>query len=509
MAIKVHNLTKSELGVPRLSVSFLKPWEVRIEEFVEYDGFVNDSRICRLLKANSLKVEDLDNIDVNYTSTWNSRSKLELGDYQVWVDASGNPRIKDGSPSSDLDGSSFGGSEDYQLVHSDVATINGIGFASVRSSFFDQWIYNRSVGTWDGVYKYCFWRFWWPGLSDWTEARQFATQNDFYSWLEANVPNNGIQYTSIVKIEAYEAINTADVFPKRLVYRNSLVSSILGSGKWLRRRPGQRSGVSTKFNSPSYYLNYYGELAQRLVQSDFGVLPATNNDGAIWHTAKSRSAWGLPKVGSVVNISSAPNLRGAVWDNGLVDWVAPAPQDSYTVQTPMLLYEYRKDRLLSIDDVPGTSWRAYAMNAVSALVFPVQRSSNVNQHAYVIYPHGVDSFSTERFDLVQYELVLKLEYRGVWGSIYVNLPTPYSNNDGEHLMWSTFPLGGGISLLLQRQAGGSQYYSNPDTNVIPSKVWVARRNKATGSRSKWYPLYTIKRRIPHATFRVEPSKPRV
>ena len=46
------------------------------------------------------------NLDVN--SVWNSNNLLQLGNYDVWIDGSGNFRIKSGTPSSDSDGTVIG-----------------------------------------------------------------------------------------------------------------------------------------------------------------------------------------------------------------------------------------------------------------------------------------------------------------------------------------------------------------------------------------------------------------
>lgn len=47
-------------------------------------------------------------IGTAYGSAWNSEVLLQLGNYFLWVDATGALRIKNGRPTSDLDGNAIG-----------------------------------------------------------------------------------------------------------------------------------------------------------------------------------------------------------------------------------------------------------------------------------------------------------------------------------------------------------------------------------------------------------------
>ena len=509
MGVKIWNLAGYKLVLPEVGLPALGIGEGREYPNLEYDSLLNNSSIRKLKDTGKIKLKNLDDMDIQFADGWEDTPKLTLGDYQVWLDANGKPRYSEGPPTSDDDGEPFGGMESLEQVYSDVAVVAGVSFLTVRNTLFTERVNNRSLGTWDSVYKYCYWSFWWHNAGVWSSPQQFPTEDAFFTWLEAHVPSVGTSYASVFKLRAYETIDTADVFPQQLRHRNSLVASILGKGNWTRRAVVDRSGASYSFNRPAYYLNFYGELGQRFVQADFGVLPPTNNDGVIWHTQRNRTAWNFPKVGQVIDLSALPNNRGAVWDNGIGNWVTPAPAASYSFRTPFLLYEAHKSKMLAIDTGPTPEWREFALDGVAALVFPVQNNSNADQHAYVVYPHGADSFITEYFNLLEYELCLKLEYRHTYSPIYLSVPTPQQSDSGEHLMWSHFPNGGGASILLQREYGGQRYRSSADTNALPTKVWVARRNKTTGARSQWYPLYTIRRRIPHASMRIEPARPRV
>ena len=92
---------------------------------LESDGFwptikCNDSERIRFRKTddtNILEYEDTQGIDGQWLvskgdfqvgSAWDSGNLLKMGTYQFWVDASGLLRIKDGQPTSDLDGTIVG-----------------------------------------------------------------------------------------------------------------------------------------------------------------------------------------------------------------------------------------------------------------------------------------------------------------------------------------------------------------------------------------------------------------
>jgi len=507
MAIRVTNLLNSMQVIPGVSGPPFQPREIRNIQYIEYDAFINNRDITSAINNKSIAVHNLDDMDIKYESEWDKVPKLELGDYSIWIDSTGKPRIVDGTPTSDTDGDAFGGSEEFEQVYSDVAIVNGLSFLQVRNSLFQSRVKNRSLGTWDSVFKYCYWSFWWKSTSVWSVPLQFSTANDFFTWLETNLPIAGSSYNTNFKLRAYEVIDTQDVFPQTVQHRNSLVASIVGRGRWSRRsQQADRSGVDYNFNAPRHYLNFYGELGQRLVEADLGVLPATNNDKIVWHTQRNRTSWNFPKVGSYINLTGMVNARGAVWDNGIVNWVTPAPAGLYVVENPIVLQEFEKSGLLGIDTSPSPEWRTFSTDSVSALVFPVHALTNPDQKAYVLYPHGADTFITEYFDLADYELVLKLIYRNTYSPIYVEMPTPQQSDQDEFHMWSHFPNGGGTSVLIRRKYGAFQYVSGTDNNMYPTKVLMARRNKLTGARSRWYPLYTIKRRIPYAAIRIEPSR---
>lgn len=135
---------------------------------------------------------------------------------------------------------------------------------------------------------------------------------------------------------------------------------------------------------------------------------------------------------------------------------------------------------------------------------------NGNYRGYIVYPYNYDSFATESFDLGDYELVLKLTYRNTSRPLYkVVEPWRTVGTDGEHFMWSHWfvvtPAPLWMDSVLMSKAPGSSG-RNPDSNTFPEKVFVARRNKTTGARSSWYPLYSIRRRVPYASYRVLPAQ---
>jgi len=505
MAVKIWNKGSFKLVVPGVGGQAFNIGEARVYQDVEYDSLINNGNVQYLLRKGVLKIKNLDDMDIQFSGSWNETPHLTIGTHEYWIDATGTTRVVDGTPTSDTDGDPLGAADKAVSIYSDTIPVSGRPFAQVRSAFFS-WFENRVMGTWDTLYKYCYWSLKYPG-STWTEYRRFDAINDLFSWMETVIPSAGGVYTaSVMNFRTEERVDVSDSFPHKVVHRNSLVASVLGKYKYNRRT--QPYGVSSAFNAPQYYTNYYGELAQRIVQADTGVLPIVNEDNAIWHTIRVRSKHGLPKVGSIVNVP--PNARGAVWDTAAVSWVVPAPAGSYVVGNPFILQEYGRKRILQVVIPSGPrDWGLAATSAVSAIIFPVDLSGR--WRAYLMYPYNYDSFATESFDLGTYELTLKLVYRNTSRPKYVVVADPWYTvgTDDEHYMWSHWtvvtpsPLKLS-SVLAQRQPGCVGY--NPDSNSYPDKVYVARRNKLTGMRSAWYPLYSIRRRVPHATYRLLPAR---
>jgi len=511
MAVKITNSTDKKLVLPLVNGRvYLKPRESRIYERLSYDEVIIYPAFSEAIKGNLIKVENLDNLDIKFNSDWDKGPHLTIGDYEYWIDAHGVTRVRNGKPLYDEDGEVLGSDSSVKVpIYSEAIPVSGRTFSQVRLSFF-RWFPNEAMGTWDTLYKYCLWSISYDGGTNWTGYFKFDTESDFFTWLESVVPSSGGTYTvGSVLFRIREQVDTQDTFPKSVAHRNSLVASIIGRGNYNSRWPVNCSGVDPLFNSPSYYNNYYNELGRRIVQANTGVLPATNNDGVVWHTRRTRSKHGLPKVGTYVTINSG--ARDAVWDTVGSTWVTPAPGGSYTVQSPLLLTEWNRKKLLSVSGSPSnTEWGIAATNSVSAIIFPVINSGSPQYRAYVIYPYNYDSFSTEKFDTSEYELTMKLVYRNTSRPIYkVVQPWPTVGSDGEHLMWShwtvvsTSPLN--VRSVLNDKAPGSSG-RNPDSNTYPDRVYIARRHKEAGIRSNWYPLYSIRRRTPYSPYRIMPSR---
>jgi hypothetical protein len=497
MPVVVTNQSTTTLNIP-LVEDVLRGGETRSYSGVEYDLFVNDYRIRDLIDRHLITVASED--DIPFASRWNGEPKFHMGDYHYWVDENGDTRIKQGDATSDADGDTLGSGSKNQPVLSLHAYTQGRSFAQLRATFFNS-MSNQGMGTWDNLYKYCMWSFSLPNSTTWSTPQRYTTQDALFSWLEANLPSAGGVYTeNIVRFRLTEEENTSDTFPTRLVHRNSLVASMMGRGQWVSRWTTERSGVSSQFNAPSYYLNYYNELGIRFVQEATGNTPGTNNDGVVWYSNRRRSMWGLPQIGASVNLN-LPNQRKAVWDNTGMAWVAPAPTGGYTLQQPFILHEYRKNRILGIESSTGPVRRYYELNAVSALVYPAVNGGRY--YSFVVYPMNTDVWATEWIDTSVYEMQLKLVYSQTNRPTYVSL-TPLPTFSQERMMWSHFPVGGGNSLLFPKNP--SQITSHVDSAVVPSKVYLCRREKATGIRSRWTHLYNVKRRVPQVSMKVEPAR---
>jgi hypothetical protein len=402
MAVKIWNRTTHKLSVPGASGQALRPGEAREYPELEYDELINRDSIRSLLRKHAIKLQNQDNMDVRFAQEWNYIPHLTIGDFEYWVDSTGVTRVVEGTPSSDTDGAPLGGAASRQLeaVYADEIQCSGRNFASIRSNFFTHFR-NKSKGDWDSLYQYCYWSITYDGYNPWTEWQQFSTTDDLFTFIEATVPSSGGVYTAgAIRFHVREEVDPEDTFPQKLVHRNSLVASIVGRNRYTRRAQ-QNYGVDSAFDSPAYYTNYYGELAQRFVQADTGVLPATNNNNAIWHTRRVRSLYNLPKVGSYID--ALPNLRAAAWDTVGNVWVSPAPTSLYTVQAPFLLMEQGRRRILNIDTTPApATWGKAATQMVSALVFPLLDQGSSRYKAYAIYPYGSDSFMTESIDTTAY-----------------------------------------------------------------------------------------------------------
>lgn len=510
MAVKITNLTDHSFVVPIIGGPPLKGGVAKDYPDIEYDKLINNPSIKAAIADRQIDIENLDLIDGRFASAWNEDPKLTLGEEKFWFDSNGDLRVNTGEPTSDFDGRPIGSAtHPVEHVYSDYVSMIGWTLASVRTNFFNMF-HNKTMGTWDTLWKYCLWSFSNQLQSNWTTPTRFATQADFFTFLESFVPNNGTFYSEGVHLQSFEEVDQSDAFPRLLRHRNSLVASILPWQSWSRKRnPNYCYGVNGKFNAPNYFLNFFGELAQRFVQLDTGVLPATNNDNAIWHTRQSRNLWNLPKIGQAVTLPTGTRPGSAVWNTSTLSWVTPAPQDYYVFQQPMTLYENARQRFLSQDKGPTPSWRQFAYIGPAALVYPVIGTTNPNHRAYVIYPHSADTFITEKIDLATYELCFKLVYNHDNRPRYFTLNTPWQATDGEHHMWSHFVelFPGYYRSFLAKKAWQSLHKSM-DHNMLPSKVYLSRRNTTTNLRSPWVPLYTIKRRIPQTAFRIEPARMR-
>jgi len=388
-----------------------------------------------------------------------------------------------------------------ETVHADTVASRLRTFAQVRSDFFHSWR-DTDIASWDDYWAYCLWEFSATsgGVPIVTPPTRFATQNDMFSFMENNLPSATGVYTYDTSFRILDEVDTKDSYPNLMVHRNSLVASMSGKKRWSRK--GQRYfGVASNFNNASYYTNFTNELGQKFVEAATGVVPATNNDDCVWYPRSSKTLWSWPRVpGALVTLASA-GQRGSVWDSATASWVTPAPDGAYVVGNPFLLYEYKRNRSLDIHTATGSVRREYELNSVAAQVFPCIDAGRY--YGFLVQPHNGDCWVTENYDTNRYDTLLKLSYKGSFSSRYIKIqrwPTGYNN--GEQLMWSYFDPSGSGSLLINKVPAAIK--SSVNNNAIPTRVYVCRRNKLTGYRSNWTPLYNIKRRLPNAAFRIVP-----
>lgn len=387
-------------------------------------------------------------------------------------------------------------------VTQDYTPIGGKTFAVVRSGFFfSAWRNSTMIRTlgapvtnFDALWRHTYWQFSYPSApTTWSAPMKFATENDFYTFLESYIPSAGGVYSEGAMFKVYEMVDNKDPYPVRVRHRNSLVASMRGRGDWVR---GRASGIVPNFNAPAYYLNFYNEMGQRFVQTIPGAVPATNNDGVVWYHRGSRGAlWRWPHT-SGGSVAVLPGYRDAAWDDVAGAYVSPAPAGSYIIQNPFFLCESNPRLLQIISTGIDSNQRTRELFFPMALVFPVVLSARY--YGFVVVPHGSDSFITEKLDESAYDFVLSCKFRHTSRKIYAAPISQAVFSDAEHSLFQLrrFPFELHDSSIAR---------PSTDKDSIPIQIDIARRNKVTGARSPWFPVYRVNRRIHHAAFRVDPA----
>jgi hypothetical protein len=186
--------------------------------------------------------------------------------------------------------------------------------------------------------------------------------------------------------------------------------------------------------------------------------------------------------------------KGAAWDSLTNSYVTPAPVGHYSIQNPFFLHE-RSARMLSITVSPDSLLRWSELNHPMALVFPVVYDSRY--FGYVVTPHGSDSFFTEPLDTSIYDFVFCCKYRHTISKVYLGPILPIQSDETN----SMFSMRG----LSQFDKVGKSHPPDPGADGIPISMDIARRNRLTGMRSRWFNAYKIARGVRHSTFKIEPA----
>jgi hypothetical protein len=397
-----------------------------------------------------------------------------------------------------------GGSLHFEPVQDQVAKINATLLADVRSNFFPGLLQSRSSGTWATIHHHCYWQFISPASDTvWTDPRKFSTENDFFTYLESYVPNDGTQYSENVRCRSYELIDDADPFPCKLHFRNSLAASIMGKKRW-QNKGYQYYGVDWKFNASYYYSNFYNELGQRFViEATAGTDPGSNNDDVVWyHRGKRGTLLRFPMIGSSIGGGG----RGAAWDQhdtpALRAYVSPAPSTGYAVKDPFYLVEGGRGSFLSITpEGADFQHRVDELTSPVVAVFPlVSDDPPHHYYSFMLVPVNYDNFVTEKVDTGTHEMSLCIHYRGTYGKIYDVAPQQVmSGLTNQMTMWVN-------PSQMCSHRNPNRLHSDIDGDFIPTHVDLARRELATGKRSNWVPLYQIRRHTPHAGFKITPVR---
>lgn len=424
---------------------------------------------------------------------------------EFWFDtASGELWVADGLTDADWVLVSGGGLR-FTPVIGDKFRIAGWTPAAVKVAFDQTW-QDMHKGSWDSLYKYLWWTFYCPqtDIRDDT-PRRFNSISDLVDHMVPIVTLSGGLFNGICHFQAYDIEDQKDPYPMRRHVRSSMLASMLpdlGGTPWLRRRPGERSGVNARFNFGVYYLNWTNDLARQLViwytNVRVGVpqVPLTNDDGAIWYTEGKRGGiynWPGPTVGPF------SYAKPAAWDMLTATWATPATTNSYTTMPPFILYEANKSHFLQIAEMSDHSTMTYLRNAPAIAVFPVVESGRYL--AFVFTPCGVDTWATEWLDDATYEMTIRVRYRHEFGDRFHTIPVK-SHDGTERSMFSAYGSGFTNLFFVRKAPGGFQHL---DDNMLPSKVYMARRNLSTGVRSPWKELAVLRRRIPHIDWRMDPA----
>jgi len=360
---------------------------------------------------------------------------------------------------------------------------------------FDLW-HGRDWSTWTNMYRYCWWdlkirnyRFPQPIRVTSPEELVRSVARPYL------FDEGGGNFSGSISFKLSLEVDEDDMFPQLRVCRNSLVASARGRHRY-NRHSSISSGISGAFNSPSYYLNFWGQTGQLFVQHYTSVLPATNNDGVVWWPLNIETKENWIKIGNPVELLG-PN-RTACWDTVGLAYTTPAPGGSWTAQQPFLWTESYKNQLLVTENIAGPAQNLRALDGPTALVYPLTQGTNV---AFLVHAHSFDSFVTDYIDS-DHQLVMKVKYRGNKHSYYTTLTSISDDDDflgNKKSQFSFFPVGGGSPLYK------SPKKSTIDSNNTPTKIQICRRNIHTAVHSPWVTLATLKRRLPNAPMRLDPT----
>jgi hypothetical protein len=390
-----------------------------------------------------------------------------------------------------------GNAIEFEPQFQESSPLYGVTPAQFPNIFPQRWkTYQRRNLNWDQYLKYLFWAFFCPESNSLLPAARYATLADMATALQSIVPMSGGAYQGTVLLWTYDAYDPQDPYPMERHCRNSLVATMQGSRRWLRRQPSHRYGVSGNFNAPAYYMNFYGRLGIEFVTAYNNQVPPTNNDGVVWYSnAKRGGLWKYPKVGSYLTLPSIGGpYRPAVWDTVAQAWVTPAPGGSYVIQPPFYLHEPRRGAMLRIDRMVSGSDIYFPIQGVAAAVHPLVQGNYV---AFLVTPSGFDCWWTDPVG-TGYEHTVKLRYRNEVSDRMLVL-SPYLW-DGEREMYHHFL--SGVRSYFFPENNASMHL---DSDLLPTKVMIARRNQTTGVRSPWVKIGRLDRRLINAPLRFQPD----
>lgn len=411
-----------------------------------------------------------------------------------------------------------GGGLNAETAYFDMITIRGKSTTLVNGAYKDLFRKHLHAGQddWPNFFKHLLWDVVTATTSQVVASgRKFAAYDDLINLIKAQVPSSGGTFMESVYVLGYDLVDTTDTYPQIRRARNSMFSSFRGRTRHHVRISNETYGMATGWETwyadagrinQATLVNWHGNVARNLVRSVLAVDPGSSNENAVWAAWGKRTRWNMPKIGKGVYVASGSS-RGAVWDNVGAAWITPpaVPVGLYEFQQPWLIFDLRGQGSLDTRDMSGNLLgNHFAVSNIAVAAFPVV---NIGRYyAFVLYPFGADTWFTEYLDPSKYDLLVRTNFRHERQAQYHVVPVTQHNGTAESMFNIWKPDKSGTCQLWN--IPGSQPWwarANIDNDGMPTGFDMCRRDKLTGIRSPFVPLFKVRRRLPNANSRIDPA----